>query len=329
MDRNKNLRIALPSSGNLYEPALKFLKASGLNVSRINSRRYTATIPSMENLEVIFQRVSDITRTIEDGRADIGIVGKDMFSEYRLDATRCEILIDGLGFAHSQMVLGVPDSWIDVVSITDLADVASEFRNEGQELRVATKYPRLTERFLLRKGVNYFSLVFSRGSLEVAPAMGSADVIADITETGVTMRENRIKTISGGTIISSQAILICNRDVLNSGDEKQHLTESITELMESYLKSKGSYSVTANIKGKNADEVAQRVLSDVKISGLRGPTISRVFSNTNDDWFAVTVVVDQSELLKVVASFRALDGESVTVSQPDYVFTSQNDSPDS
>ena len=74
MDRNKNLRLALPSSGNLYEPSLNFLKASGLNVSRINSRRYTATIPSMKNVEVIFQRVSDITRTIEDGLADLGIV---------------------------------------------------------------------------------------------------------------------------------------------------------------------------------------------------------------------------------------------------------------
>ena len=327
MDRNKNLRLALPSSGNLYEPSLNFLKASGLNVSRINSRRYTATIPSMKNVEVIFQRVSDITRTIEDGRADLGIVGKDMFYEYRLDATNCEVQIEGLGYAHSNMVLGVPDSWIDVVSITDLSDVASEFRNEGQELRVATKYPRLTERFLLKNGVNYFSLVFSRGSLEVAPAMGSADVIADITETGVTMRENRIKTITGGTIISSQAILICNRGVLNPGDEKQALTKSITELMESYLKSKGSYAVTANIKGKSADEVAQRVLSNVTISGLRGPTISKVFSKSKDDWFAVTVVVDQNELLKVVASFRALDGDSVTVSQPDYVFTSQTDIP--
>src|SRR6266567_9600300 len=109
------------------------------------------------------------------------------------------------------LVLAVPESWIDVTSVHDLSEIAATKHASGRELRVATKYPNLTRQFLYDHGVNYFSLNESSGALEAAPTLGYADLIADITSSGVTLRENRLKTVAGGTILESEACLIANR----------------------------------------------------------------------------------------------------------------------
>ena len=104
--------------------------------------------------------------------ADVGIVGRDGFLERRREGGDGEIIIEGLGFAQSELAIQVPDSWVDVTSMADLADLAIEFRQQGTHLQVATKYPRLTERFLLANGVNFVTLIPSSGALEISPAMG-------------------------------------------------------------------------------------------------------------------------------------------------------------
>ena len=102
----------------------------------------------------------------------MGIVGLDRYLEMRSEGGDTNVVIDDLNFGRCQLVLGVPDSWVDVVSLADLADVSMEFRQQGRDLRIVTKYPRLVERFLLRSGINLFSLVHSSGTLEAAVAMG-------------------------------------------------------------------------------------------------------------------------------------------------------------
>ena len=193
------LRLAVPSSGPLHEITLSFLRSCGLSVSRTNSRRYTAQIPTLAGMQVIFLRNSDVPPMVEEGSADLGIVGRDRFLEMRREGGSTDVVIAELGYGHCKLEMGVPDSWVDVTSLADLADVAMrEFREKHTDLRVATKYPRLVGGFLLNNGISYFLLVQSSGALEVAPAMGYADVIADITSTGATMRENRLKPSAAG-----------------------------------------------------------------------------------------------------------------------------------
>jgi ATP phosphoribosyltransferase len=323
MDGKTVLRLAIPSDGALHEPTQTFLRACGLGVARTNLRRYTASIPSLPGVTAVLQRASDIPLKVEEGSADMGLVGMDRFLESRREGGNCNIVMENLGFGHCELVLGVPDSWVDVASLADLADLSMEFRQEGRDLRVATKYPRLVERFLLGSGVNYFSLVQSSGTLEVAPAMGYADIIADISETGTTMRENRLKTIHGGSILTSEACLISNKVMLANDERKLALAKSLVELIEAHLESREYYSVTANMKGETPDDIARYVLRHTEIAGLRGPTIAKVYTRNGDGWYAVTVIVEKNRLLKAVERLREIGGSSVTVSQPNYVFLSE------
>jgi len=324
METKPVLRLAVPSAGPMYEPMLMFLRSCGIGVQRTNLRRYTAHIPALPGLQVVFQRASDITPKVEEGSSDLGIVGMDRFLEIRREGGNTDIVIESLGFGHCELLMVVPDFWVDVTSLTDLADLSMELREEGADLRIATKYPRLVERFLLSNGVNYFSLVQSSGALEAAPEMGYADIIADLTSTGTTMRENRLKTISGGTILTSQACLVANRELLSADEAKLSLARAVVEMAQAHLRSEGFYTVTANMKGETADDVASYILGDADISGLRGPTISKVYTQDGEGCYAVTIVVEKDRLLPAVNRLRTLGGSSVTVSQPNYVFDSDS-----
>ena len=299
------------------------MRSCGLPVSRTNPRRYVAEISSAPGVTVMFQRGSDIVGKLDEGSVDVAIVGKDQFLERRREDGDSRVVIDGLGFGKSQLVIAVPDSWADVTSISDLADIATEFRSQGQDLRIATKYPRLVQRHLLAHGVRYFSLVHSSGTLEAAPAMGFADIIGDITESGTTIRENRLKQIDGGTAIISQACVISRRMDPERDAVRLARARLLLEMMEAHLGSRGYVSVTANMKGETAKDVAEYVLAHDDISGLRGPTISRVFSPDGSGWFAVTVIIEESRLLAAVHRLREIGGTSVTVSKPDYVFQAE------
>ena len=322
-ERGAILRLAVPSDGALHEPTLLFLRSCGVGVLRTNLRRYTAEIPALPGVTVLFQRGVDITPKVEEGSADLGIVGLDRFLEMRQEDGKTNVVIENLGIGHCELVIGVPDSWVDVTSLADLADVSMAFRDEGGDLRIATKYPRLVERFLLSNSVNYFSLVQSSGTLEAAPAMGFADVIADISSSGVTLRENRLKTIYGGSIMTSEAALICNRVALAADECKLSRAKAFVELIEAHMQSREFYSVTANMRGEAPDEVASYVLGHTDISGLRGPTISKVYTRDGEEAYSVTVIVQQERLLDAVERLRQIGGSSVTVSQPSYVFSSK------
>ncbi len=319
---NGNLRLAISSDGALYEPTQAFLRACGIGVSRSNPRRYTANIPALNGVSVLFQRGADITPKVEDGSADLGIVGLDRYLEMRSESGDTNVVIDDLDFGRCKLVLGVPDSWVDVASLADLADVAMEFRQRGRDIRIVTKYPRLVERFLLRNGINMFSLVASSGTLEAAVAMGFADIIADVSESGVTMRENRLKQISGGAIIKSSACLIGNRRLLRGDESKLERAKTLVDLMEAYLQSQNYYSVTANMRGEAPEELARRLLDHAEIAGLRGPTISKVYSRDGAGWYAVTVIIQKDNLANAVNRLRQAGSASVTVSHPNYVFNS-------
>ena len=215
-----NLRLAIPSTGALYEDSINLLQKKNLKINRLNSRKYTADIPSLSNVRVLFQRQSDITMELDNDSADVGIVGLDRYYESRLEKGNLEIMDKNLGFGHSKLVIAIPNPWIDVKSMFDLADVSLDFRKMGRNMRIATKYPRLVNRFLRANDVNFIDIVHISGGLEAAPIMGYADIIADITATGTTLKENDLRIIDDGIVIESQAIMICNYFSILKDDEK-------------------------------------------------------------------------------------------------------------
>lgn len=314
------VRLALPSDGDLYEPALGFLAACGMAVERSSPRRYTASIPSVGGASVLFQRSADITTKVEEGNAELGIVGLDRYMEYHNEDGDAILVVENLGFGRCELVVAVPDGWVDVSSVADLADLAVEFREKGRELRVATKYPRLVQRFFALRGVHYLTLVPSSGTLEAAPAMGYADIIADISASGATIRENRLKTLEDGTILASQACLIGNRVLLGQDGSGLEMARRILERVEAYLRAGEFYSITANIRGPSADAVAQHVLRRPEVAGVVGPTVAKVYSQEGDAWFAVTTVVPKALLQIAVDHLRCVGGNGITVFKANYVF---------
>ena len=329
-EQNRNhgqglLRIALPSDGELYESTLAFMNACGLAVSRPNSRRYIGTIPAIPGVEVLFQRTADVTQKVEEGSAELGVTGLDRVLEYRNDEARAWVLIEDLEYGGCEFVMAVPNSWMDVTSLSDLADLALEFRQEGKQLRIATKYPRLLRSYLYERGINYFTLVPASGAMEAAPAAGYADLIADVTATGVTLRENQLKTLDEGTILASQSCLIANPVLLAASGEALALARSIVELMEGHLRAEPYYRVTANVRATSAEEISSTVLARPDLAGLRGPTVARVYNIEEQDWFNVSLLIKKSQLLEAVDHLRDCGAIDVAASQLSYLFDGRSE----
>ena len=314
------MRIALPSDGELYDSTIAFMRACGLTVSRPNSRRYTGTVPTIPGVEVLFQRTADVTQKVEEGSAELGVTGLDRVFEYRNDEARAAVLIEDLEYGRCEFVMAVPDSWMDVTSLSDLADLALEFRQEGKQLRIATKYPRLLRGYLYERGINYFTLIPASGAMEAAPAAGYADLIADLTASGVTLRENQLKQLDEGTILASQACLIANPVLLSVSREALALARSIVELMEGHLRAEPYYRLTANVRAASAEEVSSTVLARPDLAGLRGPTVARVYNIEEQDWFNVSLLIKKGQLLEAVDHLRNCGAIDVAASQLSYLF---------
>jgi len=319
------LRIALPSDGELYDSTIAFMRACGLTVSRPNSRRYTGTVPAIPGVEVLFQRTADVTQKVEEGSAELGVTGLDRVLEYRNDEARAAVLIEDLEYGRCEFVMAVPDSWMDVTSLSDLADLALEFRQEGKQLRIATKYPRLLRGYLYERGINYFTLVPASGAMEAAPAAGYADLIADLTATGVTLRENQLKQLDEGTILASQACLIANPVLLSVSSEALALARPIVELMEGHLRAEPYYRLTANVRAASAEEVSSTVLARPDLAGLRGPTVARVYNIEEQDWFNVSLLIKKDQLLEAVDHLRDCGAIDVAASQLSYLFNGHSE----
>jgi ATP phosphoribosyltransferase len=155
---------------------LSFLAQCGLNVYRPNPRQYEATIPALPGLHVIFQRAADIVVSVKEGSVDFGITGLDVIEERRGENGDILILHDALKFGQCELTLAVPESWDDINMVEQLT---KQVKYLGRPLRVATKYPLLTGRFLDKKNIAH-KLIAAEGTLETAPAIGYADLICDV-----------------------------------------------------------------------------------------------------------------------------------------------------
>ncbi|TPJ30119.1 ATP phosphoribosyltransferase [Mesorhizobium sp. B2-7-2] len=216
------ITLAIPSKGRLKEQSLEVLAKAGLAVTLPeDDRKYRARIDGLDNVEVAFLSASEIAGEIGQGAVDLGITGEDLLRENLAGWEARAEVVACLGFGHADVVVAVPDIWLDVDSMADLDDVAADFRQRhGRRLRIATKYWRLTQQFFsLKHGIQVYRIVESLGATEGAPAAGLADVIVDITTTGSTLRANHLKVLGDGTILKSQACLVASKKQRDAADE--------------------------------------------------------------------------------------------------------------
>ncbi len=223
------LIIGIPSKGRLMEATLALFKAGGLPIGKTGDERgYRGAIEGEPGIAVEFLSAGEIARHLQSGRIHLGVTGEDLIREQIPDADERVDLLLKLGFGHADVVTAVPDCWLDVETMADLEEAGALFAAEhGLRLRVATKYPMLTRRYFLSKGVVSYRTVESLGATEGAPASGSAEAIVDITSTGTTLKANGLRILSDGIILKSQANLVFSK-VAGSSREVQPLALDIS-----------------------------------------------------------------------------------------------------
>lgn len=317
-----DIRLALPSKGRLEVESLDFLAQCGLRVSKPNPRQYQATLPALPGLNVLFQRPGDIVTGVRQGSLDFGITGLDMVAEKQARRDTIVTIHDELGFGQCRLALAVPEAWTVVKTMHDLRQHQREVASERDGLRVATKFPRLTGHFLAGHQIAPVSLIDAEGTLEVAPAIGYADLIADLVSTGTTLRDNRLQPLVDGVILRSQAVLIANRPALCRRSEVLAIAREMLEYIEAHLRGQEHYLLFANMRGESAESIARQMLSQTSLGGLQGPTIAPVFHPQANSrrWFSVTVVVRKNLLTSAIVDLRSIGGSGVVVSPVKYVF---------
>ncbi len=320
-----DIRLALPSKGRLEPEVISFLEACGLKIYKPNPRQYQAVIPAIPGLTVLLQRPGDLVVGVREGSIDFGIAGLDSVEEYRGNGAQGAVLVlhDALGFGHCALALAVPEAWAEVDTVDGLRQ---RFAGDGRPLRVATKFPNLTRRFLEERGFANLKLIAAEGTLEVAPAIGYADVITDLVSSGTTLRDNRLRALDDGTILQSQAVLIANRRVLRERPEALAVAHELLETIEAHLRAERAYHVFANMRGATPEAIASRMFAEADLGGLQGPTISRVIVRDagDKDWHAVNIIVAKQHLTRAIAALRRAGGSGVIVSPVTYIFEEES-----
>lgn len=226
------LILAVPSKGRLMENADKLFASSGLPLRKTGHERgYRGEISGLEGVEIAFLSASEITQQLNLGRVHAGITGADLVRESCREGTQRVSIERSLGFGGADVVVAVPECWVDVSRMSDLEDVAARFyREHGRRLRVATKYMNLTRRFFAEKGVTGYRIVESLGATEGTPAAGTAEIIVDITSTGTTLRANHLKVLDDGLILRSKAVLAKSETAVWSERQEKAFSDILLRL---------------------------------------------------------------------------------------------------
>lgn len=319
MTQQPTLRLSLPSKGRLMDDSLDFLAECGLSVQKLNPRQYQAKMPALPELTVLFQRPGDIVVSVRQGSVDFGITGIDVLEENRGDAKRGEIIVlhDELGYGSCALMLAVPEAWTDVTDIPSLKKYSASL---NRPLRVATKFPVLTERFLNAQSIPH-TLIAAEGTLETAPTIGYADIISDLVSSGQTLQDNRLRALRDGIIQASQAALIANRKALQMNPSALEMARRLLEYIEAHMRAKENLLVIANMRGRSPEAIASKLFEETSVGGLQGPTISSIFTrDANQSWFSISVVVQRSRLPQAITELRSVGGSGIIVTPVTYIF---------
>ena len=277
------IKIAVPSKGRISEPSINILEKAGLGLVDKNNRKLISKTFN-ENIEVMFARASDIPEFVNDGVADMGITGVDLIKENEADVAE---LLD-LRFGQTKFVLAAPEE-SNINCVDDIKD----------DMKVATEFPVLTQKYLQEKGLN-LKIIKLSGSTEAAPFIGIADMITDLTSTGTTLKMNHLEIID--TILDSTIKLIANHDSLN---EKRELIESVSTSIKGVLDAERKKLIMMNVYENDLDKVKKVMPS------MGGLTISEVLSD--EKTVAVQAVIDEKQVFELVNDLRNAGARDILV----------------
>ena len=301
------LIIGLPSKGRLKPQAESWLAEAGFTLEIDGGERgYRATLKGLPGAEVRLLSAADIASALEGGDIHLGVTGEDLLRERgeRLDAKVA--LLRPLGFGRATLVVAAPQSWIDVESMADLADVAHAYMaRTGGRLRVATKYDAQTRVFFARYGVADYRIVESLGATEGAPAAGVAEIVVDITTTGATLSANNLKVISDGVILKSQAQLAASLGATWTADQLAAARRLLS-------------AVEATDRARRMSSLRWPLTQTAAAREALAPFAPRLVQAWDD-----AVLAPYDELFDLCAALAAAGVSPVVITRPDYVFEAE------
>lgn len=317
------IRVAVPSKGGILDDTKALLQEIGADVRLSNPRQYTAVLKGFPDVEVWLQRPVDIARKVGLGTVELGFTGYDLVAEYGGENGEIIPVHANLGYGDCRLGVGVPIKWNKVSSMEELAKLVSE---TNSPLRVATKYSNQSKHFFKMAGIENYELVYMDGALEASTQMGTADCIVDLISSGVTLRENLLKEVSGGTILQSTMQLVANRKALAAqnphGKRLRIFAKELLERIEAHIIGTKQCNLIANVEGSSPGDVARRLGAGTDLRGLDGPTISTVIPPRGSDsgMYAIGIIVPKERLYTAVEQLRRIGGSGVCVLPVTYVF---------
>ena len=304
------LTLGLPSKGRLKEATENYFRKIGLPiVGSSGVRDYTGKLSGLDDVQIFFLQASEIAHRLGDGSLDLGITGYDLLAENNIiNSTH---ILKKLDFGYADLVIAIPESWIDVQSLSDLDDVMFFFRQKHtMRFRIATKYINLTTQFLRNHKITNYRIIQSQGATEGAIAAGVAEAIVDITSTGATLRDNHLKIIPQGLILKSQAVLTaCLKAHFTK--EKQDIIRRILDFIQAYD--------TAN---------SYKIIHGAFSPGMKDDILSCMINyksqdiQLNDSGFSA--LIDNHKLHNFCEALRATGVHLLTVNDCNHIFQAQN-----
>jgi len=307
--------VGVPSKGRLMENAHAFFARAGMTlVQGRGGRDYRGTIPEIGGVEVAYLSAAEIASNLAQGAIHFGVTGEDLVRETMPDADARVLLVDGLGFGQANVVVAVPQAWIDVRTMRDLDDVANAFHTKrGKRMRVATKYVNLTRNFFAGHGIVDYRIVESLGATEGAPATGAAELIVDITTTGSTLAANGLKVVDDGIILRSQANLVASLTA-PWGKSEKNTARALLDRIASERSARTMREVRSRFKSADAEMVAEAKGRFGAQAPLGGPTSSGM----------LTLLCPPDTVHDLAIFLRKQGAETVMVAAPEYVFAREN-----
>ena len=277
------VRIALPNKGRLNQSAIRLMNKIGFPVPDSSNRTLLAEF-GKGRYQVLLARAQDIPEFVEMGAADLGITGLDLVME---TGRKVEMVMD-LDFGSCRLVVAAPDD----SKIGSLDDVKSG-------CTVATCFPNLTKRYFSNLGKEVRVAEVS-GATEVAPQVGLADIITDLTETGSTLKLNHLKEI--GVVLESRAVLIGNQDSMS---DKKERVEEVTSAIQSVMNASKKRYLMANVP--KASLPSLRTL----LPGVAGPTVMNIMGR--DDVVAIHAVTNEDEINGIITMLKSVGATGILV----------------
>lgn len=326
--QGQKLVLALPSKGRLQEQSIDFLSGCGFDVRRVgNGREYVSSLVGLAGVDVVYFRPEEIPNRVEQGDAHAGITGEDLYREYGEGEPASLLLMPKLGFGGARLVVAVPQSWVDVSTMSDLDEAAMLFhQRHGRSLRAATKFSRLTRAFFAESGIVEYALLGSSGATEGAPAAGVADFVVDLTSTGTTLAENHLKEIGGGTVLQTEACLIASLRGGLWGSGPLAALEHLVEQIEARIRATSQLILRFSMPAKVAVKAKQQL---VEKYGCLFSVWGGSTEPTSGGRMFVVAYCQRAKLYGVVKFLKSLGADGIIVDRGEFIFAGSSPAFDS